>query len=136
VLSTFAAVERALARYTDPLQPRTGSVTALGGCGRGAGSGDPFHPALLGELEERQELARRMAWLDREEAVVLFRWYVEGAKPTVIAAGLGRSLRHVYRRRCSGIEAIVALGRADDFADADLSEFAPKGESHVTQHAA
>ena len=30
MLSTFAAVERALTRYTDPLQPRTGSVTALG----------------------------------------------------------------------------------------------------------
>lgn len=122
MLSTFSAVERALSRYTDALQPRTGSVTALGG--RGSGPGDPFHPALLGELEERQELARRMAWLDREEAVVLFRWYVEGAKPTVIAAGLGRSLRHVYRRRCSGIEAIVALGRTETFEDADVDEFA------------
>ncbi|HEV7687235.1 MAG TPA: hypothetical protein VGQ80_11730, partial [Acidimicrobiia bacterium] len=81
-------------------------------------------PALLEGLEERRELARRMAWLEREEAVVLFRWYVEGAKPTVIAAGLGRSLRHVYRRRASGIEAIVALGRSETFEDADVDEFA------------
>jgi hypothetical protein len=124
MLSSFASVERALTRYTDSLQPRTSSVTALSGSGRGSGPGDPFHPALLGELEERQELARRMAWLDREEAVVLFRWYVEGAKPTVIATGLGRSLRHVYRRRTSGIEAIVALGRDDTFEDADVAEFA------------
>ena len=123
MLSTFASVERALARYTDSCQPRTGSVTALGGSGKGAGFGDPFHPAMLGELEERRELARRMAWLDREEAVVLFRWYVEGAKPCVIADGLGRSLRHVYRRRSSGIEAIVALGRSENFEDADVDEF-------------
>lgn len=123
MLSTFASVERALTRYTDSLQPRTSSVTVLGGSGKGAGFGDPFHPALLGELEERQELARRMAWLDREEAVVLFRWYVEGAKPHVIADGLGRSLRHVYRRRNSGIEALVALGRAETFEDADVAEF-------------
>jgi DNA-directed RNA polymerase specialized sigma24 family protein len=123
MLTTFASVERALVRYTDYLQPRTSSVTALGG-GKGSGPGDPFHPALLEGLEERSELARRMAWLDREEAVVLFRWYVEGAKPTVIAAGLGRSLRHVYRRRSSGIEAIVALGRSETFEDADVDEFA------------
>jgi len=123
MLSTSASVERALTRYTDYLQPRTSSVTALGGGGKGSGPGDPFHPALLEGLEERTELARRMAWLEREEAVVLFRWYVEGAKPTVIAASLGRSLRHVYRRRASGIEAIVALGRAETFEDADVDEF-------------
>ena len=123
MLSTFASVERALTHYTDHFQPRTSSVTALGG-GKGSGPGDPFHPSLLGDIEVRTELARRMAWLEREEAVVLFRWYVEGAKPTVIAAGLGRSLRHVYRRRSSGIEAIVALGRADTFEDADVNEFA------------
>jgi len=123
MLKTFASVELALIRYTDHFQPRTSSITTLGG-GKGSGPGDPFHPSLLGELEERTELARRMAWLDREEAVVLFRWYVEGAKPTVIAAGLGRSLRHVYRRRSSGIEAIVALGRSETFEDADVNEFA------------
>jgi hypothetical protein len=49
---------------------------------------------------------------------------VEGAKPQAIADGLGRSLRHVYRRRKSGIEALVALGRSDNFEDADVSEFA------------
>ena len=124
MLDTFASVERALSRYTDGFQPRTGSITALGGGGKGAGSSDPFHPSLLEDLEEREELRRRMAWLDREEAVVLFRWYVEGAKPVAIAAGLGRSLRHVYRRRSSGIEALVALSRTDVFEDADVSEFA------------
>jgi hypothetical protein len=124
MLDTFLSVERALSRYTDCLQPRTGSVTALCRSGGGsAGSGSPFHPALLEDLEEREELRRRMAWLSDEEAVVLFRWYIEGAKPEVIAAGLGRSPRHVYRRRSSAVTAIVALGRRDDFQDADVSEF-------------
>jgi hypothetical protein len=122
VLSNFADVERALIHYTDYLQPRTGSVTGRGR-GPGAGPGDPLHPALLARLEERSELSRRMAWLDREGAVILFRWYVEGAKPTVIAAALGRSLRYVYRRRNSAIEAIVALGRTETFGDADVDEF-------------
>jgi hypothetical protein len=127
VLDTFASVERALSRYTDCLQPRTGSVTALGGAGGrsggSGGSGSPFHPALLEDLEEREELRRRIAWLSDEEALVIFRWYIEGAKPEAIAAGLGRSPRHVYRRRSSAVAAIVALGRRDDFEDADVSEF-------------
>jgi DNA-directed RNA polymerase specialized sigma24 family protein len=123
MLSSFASVERALTHYTDPLQPRTGSFTAVPRAGGSSGSGTVFHPALLDDLEERTELRRRMAWLDREEAVVLFRWYVEGAKPEAIARDLGRSLRHVYRRRTAGIEALVALGCSDTFEDADVAEF-------------
>jgi len=123
MLDTPFAVERALTRYTDPLQPRTGSVTTIPRGGGGAGSSSPFHPALLGELEERGELRRRLAWIGDEEAVVLFRWYIEGAKPEVIAKEMGRSLRHVYRRRGTALSAIIALGRADDFSDADVDEF-------------
>ena len=124
MLDTFHSVERALTRFTDPLQPRTGSFTTLSRSGGGsAGSGSPFHPALLDELEERTELRRRMAWVSDEEAVVLFRWYIEGTKPELIARDLGRSVRHVYRRRTSAIDSIVALGRAHDFEDADVSEF-------------
>jgi hypothetical protein len=122
MLATYASVEHALRHYTDYFQPRTGSVTSLGG-GKVSGVGHPIHPALLESLEERTELCRRMAWLDREEAVILVRWYVEGAKPCVIAEGLGRSLRHVYRRRYSGVSTLVALGCSDDFDDADVSEF-------------
>ena len=121
MLATYASVEHALSHYTDCFQPRTGSVASLGG--KVSGAGHAIHPALLEGLEERTELCRRMAWLDREEAVILVRWYVEGAKPCVIAQGLGRSLRHVYRRRNSGVSTLVALGRSDDFEDADVSEF-------------
>jgi hypothetical protein len=122
MLDTFASVERALTRYTDVLQPRTSSVSTLS---RTSAGGDrfPFHPGLLDDLEERSELRRRLRWLEDEEALVLLRWYIEGARPELIAGALRRSVRHVYRRRVSAIERIVALGSADEFADADLAEF-------------
>jgi hypothetical protein len=122
VLDSFASVERALARYSDPLQPRSGSV-GVGPATKPSGDRFPFHPALLDGLEERAELRRRMVWLDNEEAVVLVRWYVEGAHPDVIARELGRSVRHVYRHRVTAIECLVSLGMSDEFADADVSEF-------------
>jgi DNA-directed RNA polymerase specialized sigma24 family protein len=122
MLDSFASVERALARYTDPLQPRSGSISTVPTVKPGGRF--PFHPALLDGLEERTELRRRMLWLQVEEAVVLVRWYVEGARPEAIARDLGRSVRHVYRYRVAAIERLVALGTADEFADADLSEFA------------
>jgi DNA-directed RNA polymerase specialized sigma24 family protein len=122
MLASYASVERALTHYTDRLQPRTGSVTSPGG-GKGSAGRNPFHPALLERLEERTELRRRIAWLAPEEAVVLLRWYVEGAKPDRIARDLGRSLRYVYRRRAAGLDTLVALGCCDDFTDADVSEF-------------
>lgn len=122
MLDTYAAVVRALVRFTDPLQPRTGSVTVASGR---PGNGElPFHPALLDGLEEREELRRRMACLPDEDATVLVRWYVEGASPEVIARDLRRSRRHVHRRRGAAVAALVALGRADEFADADVAEFA------------
>jgi DNA-directed RNA polymerase specialized sigma24 family protein len=122
MLDSFASVERALARYTDPLQPRSASISAVP-TARTGGDGAPFHPALLDELEERAELRRRMAWLEEEAAIVLVRWYIEGARPEAIARGLGRSVRHVYRRRADAIRLLVALGTSGEFADADLSEF-------------
>lgn len=122
MLDSFPAVERALGRYADPFQPRGGSVAVLH---RRAGEGRfPFHPALLDELEEREELRRRMAALSPTDAVVLVRWYVEGALPEAIARDLRCSRRHVYRRRRAAVAALVEAGAGgDDLADADVSEF-------------
>jgi hypothetical protein len=64
-----------------------------------------------------------MAWLEEEAAVVLVRWYIEGARPAIIARELGRSVRHVYRRRGQAIRLLVALGTSGEFANADISEF-------------
>lgn len=122
MIDTFADVERALGRYADPLQPRTGSVTVLSGH-RGP-STFPFHPALLDELEERAELRQRMACLPYEDAYVLIRWYIEGATPDDIARGLHRSRRHVYRRRSAAVADLVRLGSTEGLADADVADFA------------
>jgi DNA-directed RNA polymerase specialized sigma24 family protein len=122
MLDSFASVERALGRYTDALQPPSGSISAVPSA-RSSGDRFPFHPALLDGLEERAELRRRMTWLPDGEAVVLVRWYIEGARPDAIARHVGCSVRHVYRCRAAAIERLVAMGTAGEFVDADLSEF-------------
>ena len=124
MLASYPAVEEALWRYADAYQPRVaGDFTTIP---RGRSSGDqlPFRNAFLDRLDERSELRARLHWLDREEQIVVLRWYVEGAKPEVIARHLGRSVRHVYRVRARAVERLVDLGRDDEFADVDVSEFA------------
>lgn len=123
MLETFPAVERALRTFTDPYQPRSSWVTTIPR-GRSGGDRFPFGPALLDRLDERTELRARIAWLAPEARVVLARWYIEGARPEVIARDLRRSVRHVYRVRARAVEQLVALGRDDEFADADVAEFA------------
>lgn len=123
MLSTFAEIERGLARYNDAFQPRTASFVSVGGSGRGPG-GEVFHPTLLEDLELRAELRARLSWLDHEERLVLLRWYIESRPVQVIARELGRSVRHVYRVRNRAMERILELGRDDEFADASVAEFA------------
>jgi DNA-directed RNA polymerase specialized sigma24 family protein len=123
MLETFPAVEQALRCFADPYQPRTSWMTTIPR-GRGGADRFPFGAALLDRLDERTELRARMAWLDSEAAVVVARWYIEGAKPEAIARELRRSVRHVYRVRARAVEAIAAMGRDDEFADADVAEFA------------
>ena len=123
MLESFPAVERALHCFSDPYQPRTSSVTTVPQ-GRAGADRFPFGPALLDRLDERSELRARVALLDDEARIVLARWYLEGARPEVIARDLRRSTRHVYRVRTRAVEAIVAMGRVDEFADADVTEFA------------
>lgn len=97
-LDSFRTVEQALARYGDHLQLPDG-------------------------LGQRVELRRRMARLSHEEVVVLVRWYLEQARPEVIAHDLARSVPHVRRCRTAAIERLAAFGQGDDLADADPSEF-------------
>ena len=125
MLATYASVEHALSHYTDCFQPRTGSVTSLGG-GKGSGVGHPFHPALLEGLEERTELRRRMAWLDREEAVVLVA-LVRGGRQARASSptGLGRSLRHVYRRRNAGVSTPSSPSAAPTTSRTPMSPSSP-----------
>ena len=122
-LETFPEVERALRTYADAYQPRTSSITTVPQ-GRAGADRFPFADALLDHLDERHELRVRMAWLDAEARVVIARWYIEGARPEVIARGLRRSVRHVYRVRARAMEQLAAMGCNEEFADADVAEFA------------
>jgi hypothetical protein len=93
-LDSFSAVEHALTRYGDHLR----FVDGVG------------HPA---------ELRWRMARLSREEVVVLVRWYLERARPEIIAHDLARSTLHVCRCRAEAIERLAALAQVE----ADPAEF-------------
>jgi DNA-directed RNA polymerase specialized sigma24 family protein len=123
VLGSFAEVDEALSCFQD-------IATLRSSCrfdGRGGGGSDPsrfsFPPALLDRLEERDELGRRIRHLPHEEQVVIARWYFAGDRPEAIARFLHRSVRHVYRVRSRAVGRLVDLGCADEFADADVSEF-------------
>jgi DNA-directed RNA polymerase specialized sigma24 family protein len=123
MLETPSDVEHALWRYTDPTQPASASVTVIPSSGS-TGSRGAFERNVLEGLDERQELAARMAWLEPEERAVLVRWYVEGAKPDTIARGIRRSVRHVYRVRGRALHRIIDLGDTAEFSDVDVAEFA------------
>ncbi len=123
MLTSYPVVEDALWHYADAYQPRSSSITSIPS-GRITGERLPFRAAFLDRLEERAELRNRLALLDPEERTVVLRWYVEGARPELIARGLGRSVRHVYRVRSRAVERLADLGRDDEFADVDVAEFA------------
>lgn len=123
MLASVGEVERALWRYTDHLQIRSGSTLGVGS-GRPDGTGPAINRALLDEFDVRQELHARLSWLEEVDREVLFRWYVAGDPPQVIARTLRQSPRHVYRLRAAALRKVVALGQTNEFADADVSEFA------------
>jgi hypothetical protein len=87
-LDSWSAVEHALTRYGDHLRVVDGLA----------------HPT---------ELRWRMARLSREEVVVLVRWYLERARPEIIAHDLARSTLHVSRCRAEAIERLAALAHVD-----------------------
>ncbi|MGQ0519602.1 MAG: hypothetical protein ACT4PX_00440 [Actinomycetota bacterium] len=122
MLDSVAAVERVLWSYTDALQVRTSSVIPLSS-GRDH-TRLPFHRSFIEDLDARAELRGRMGFLDPRDRELLLRWYVQSVGPEAIARHLGCSVRQVYRRRAAALVRLVELGRADEFADADVAEFA------------
>ena len=101
-----ADVVRALRRFGDFVDPKTGSILFLGGTRRRGG--DPFHPAFLTGVEERTELARRLQRLAPRERLLLFLWYVEGWPAARIAERLEISRVHCYRLRNRALRDTVA----------------------------
>jgi hypothetical protein len=106
LLSDPSDVIRALTRFGDVFDPRTGSILFLGGT-RGFRT-EPFHPGFLAGVEERAELARRLHRLGQRERLLLFLWYVEGDSASEIAERLGISRVHCYRLRNRALTALAS----------------------------
>lgn len=108
-----AAVIMALLRYTDWWQPGTASVIQVGAARRSSSFSDGIPEGLLGTLDERTELSRRMQQVSDAERSVLFLWYVRQLAVDEIGRELRISRRQCFRRRASAIRKIVELGEPD-----------------------
>jgi DNA-directed RNA polymerase specialized sigma24 family protein len=111
-----AGVITALLRYTDWWQPGTSSVIQVGPARRNSSHSDGIPLGLLGTLDERTELCRRMQQLSEAERNVLFLWYVRQLAVEDIARELRISRRHCFRRRASAVRKIVELGEPQQAA--------------------
>jgi DNA-directed RNA polymerase specialized sigma24 family protein len=108
-----AGVITALLRYTDWWQPGTTSVIQVGAARRSGSISDGIPLGLLGTLDERTELCRRMQQVSEAERRVLVLWYVRQLAVEEIARELRISRRQCFRRRASAIRKIVELGEPD-----------------------
>lgn len=93
-----ADVIRALQRYADVFDPRSGSIIAVGSA-QTPGYGDPFRGGLVSRFEERWELVRRIQRLDERKRRVLSLWYISSLPVVQIARTLHLSRMHCYRLR-------------------------------------
>lgn len=116
MLESPDAVIRALVTYTDWWQPITGSVVRTGR--RDGRAGDGIHPGLLGSLDLRDELCRRMLLLDERDRELLYLWYVRQLEAQEIAKHLRISRRHCFRRRATAVRTISEGGEPGSAANA------------------
>ena len=113
MFETPLAVAVALRRYGDYFDPRTGSVIAPSRTGHDH-TCDPFQPGFLSGVEERAELARRMAArLKPRERLLLVLWYVSDMQATAIARHLNVSRVHCYRLRDQALRALCDVPVTD-----------------------
>jgi DNA-directed RNA polymerase specialized sigma24 family protein len=110
------AVIKALVRYTDWWQPATSSMLQVGGARRGSGFSDGIPLGLLGSLDERSEICRRMAALGERHRHVLFLWYVKQLDAWEIARELHISRRQCFRIRSYAVNTIVKMGEPAEAA--------------------
>ncbi|MEX0817902.1 MAG: hypothetical protein WD027_10675 [Gaiellales bacterium] len=109
-LDTPAEVIRSLVTYTDWWQPSTSSVIQVGPARREKSYTDGLAPGLLGSLDERAELCRRVQQIAARDRLLLFLWYIRQLPVDEIAPLVKISRRQCFRRRASAIRAIVKLG--------------------------
>ena len=108
MLESPDTVIRALVTYTDWWQPVTGSIVRTGR--RDGQAGDGIHPGLLGSLDVRDELCRRMLLLEDRDRELLYLWYVRQLEALEIAKLLRISRRQCFRRRAAAIRVLADGG--------------------------
>lgn len=109
MLASPSEVVWALVTYTDWWQPNTASVYQIANRAPSfAADGMPGH--LLDSLPVRDELCRRMRFVDEADRFLLYLWYVRQLSANRIARELSISRRQCFRRRAAAIRRIVELG--------------------------
>lgn len=114
LLTTPGEIIRALLRFRDCYDPRTGSLMLVGS-GQKDPHGEPFRPGFISGFEERAELQERLSRLEPRERLLLILWYIEGQPVTHIARSLGVSRVHCYRLKRKAFHALLD----DDGSDAE-----------------
>ena len=107
---------RLLLTYTDWWQPASTSVLQVGAARRSGERSDGMLLGLLGTLDVRTELCRRMQFVSERDRRILFLWYVKQAPMEDIAREVGISRRQCFRRRADAIQKIVRMGEDDEAA--------------------
>ena len=109
-LSSTGGVILALVTYTDWWQPASGCVMQVGSAKRAQSASDGLPSGLIGTLDVRTELSRRMQRLTERERTLLFYWYVQQIPVAEVASALRISRRQCFRHRGSAIRKLVELG--------------------------
>ncbi|HEX9123127.1 MAG TPA: hypothetical protein VF984_07170 [Actinomycetota bacterium] len=105
-----------LMTYTDWWQPTTSSVIPVGAARRSKNASDGLPAGLLGTLDRRAELCRRMEIVGDRDRNVLFLWYVRQLPVDEISKIVGLSRRQCFRRRAEAIRQIVRAGEPEQAA--------------------
>jgi DNA-directed RNA polymerase specialized sigma24 family protein len=109
-LASARDVILALVTYTDWWQPASTSVMQVGAARRGQASEDGLPAGLVGSLDVRTELTRRMQHISERERALLFHWYILQLPVSEVADALDVSRRHCFRLRNGAIRKLVELG--------------------------
>lgn len=124
MLDDPSEVIRALLRYRDIFDPRTGSILLIGGARDPVGR-DPFRGGFIAGMEERTELLKRLQKLDPRKRQVLCLWYMAGLPVVQIARRVRISRMHCYRLRNQAFEQMCPPRK--DGERAEVSAPAPAG---------
>ena len=107
MLETDRDLIRCLVTYTDWWQPATSSIMTPSPRDRAARTPRIFRDGFVEHLDDRNELAWRLSFLDHADRKLLYLFYVAYLPIDEIAEQMGISARQCYRRRTRAIERLI-----------------------------